>query len=175
MNFCSNCGTRVVLKVPEDDLLPRHVCENSEPQYENPKLCRQVPDTRVHPALNAVGLAWQWTIRGFMETDETSRPARARGARRSLYRRRDGSRCSRQRTTRVRYTFFARSALRIRSHTREPRSGAGRRTGHPARTGVSSTNSRCAVRGRPQTGVKRTMWREQRRSVLGRLGPRKSG
>ena len=39
MNFCSNCGTRVVLKVPEGDFLPRHVCENCGTiHYENPKL-----------------------------------------------------------------------------------------------------------------------------------------
>jgi hypothetical protein len=39
MNFCSNCGTRVVLKVPESDFLPRHVCENCGTiHYQNPKL-----------------------------------------------------------------------------------------------------------------------------------------
>jgi len=25
MNYCSNCGSRVVLKVPDGDFLPRHV------------------------------------------------------------------------------------------------------------------------------------------------------
>jgi ribosomal protein S27AE len=39
MNFCSNCGTPVVLKVPEDDFLPRHVCENCGTiHYQNPKI-----------------------------------------------------------------------------------------------------------------------------------------
>src|SRR5690349_25033623 len=39
MNFCSNCGTRVVLKVPEGDLLPRHVCDHCGTiHYQNPKI-----------------------------------------------------------------------------------------------------------------------------------------
>src|SRR5437870_5611608 len=39
MNFCSNCGSAVVLKIPGGDLLPRHVCENCGTiHYRNPKI-----------------------------------------------------------------------------------------------------------------------------------------
>src|SRR4051812_22922959 len=39
MNFGSNCGNRVVLKVPEGDFLPRHVCLNCGTiHYVNPKV-----------------------------------------------------------------------------------------------------------------------------------------
>ena len=39
MNFCSNCGSRVVLKVPEGDFLPRHMCANCGAiHYQNPKV-----------------------------------------------------------------------------------------------------------------------------------------
>src|SRR3569832_2160783 len=39
MNYCSNCGSRVVRKVPEGDLLPRYACENCRlVHYENPKV-----------------------------------------------------------------------------------------------------------------------------------------
>ena len=56
MNFCSNCGTRVVLKVPEGDFLPRHVCENCGTiHYQNPKIVvGSVPEYEgPHPDLQA--------------------------------------------------------------------------------------------------------------------------
>src|SRR5688500_2272096 len=51
MNFCSNCGSRLVLKVPKDDFLPRHVCENCGTiHYQNPKIvvgCVPVYEDRI--------------------------------------------------------------------------------------------------------------------------------
>src|SRR4029450_7376752 len=39
MNYCSNCGSPVVLKVPDGDFLPRHVCANCGTiHYSNPKV-----------------------------------------------------------------------------------------------------------------------------------------
>ena len=39
MNFCSNCGNRVVLRVPDGDFLPRHVCDQcGMVHYVNPKV-----------------------------------------------------------------------------------------------------------------------------------------
>ena len=37
MNFCSNCGARVTLRIPSGDSLPRHVCDACETiHYRNP-------------------------------------------------------------------------------------------------------------------------------------------
>jgi ribosomal protein S27AE len=39
MKFCSQCGRAVVLKVPDDDERPRHVCPSCGTiHYQNPKL-----------------------------------------------------------------------------------------------------------------------------------------
>ena len=39
MNFCSNCGARVALRVPPGDSLPRHVCDSCGTiHYQNPKI-----------------------------------------------------------------------------------------------------------------------------------------
>jgi len=78
MNFCSNCGARVSLRVPAGDTLPRHVCDACNTiHYQNPKmvvggiaewedrilLCRRAIEPR-H------GL---WTVpAGFMENGETT-------------------------------------------------------------------------------------------------------
>ncbi len=77
MRYCSNCGARVALRVPEGDSLPRHVClACGVIHYQNPKivvgcipewedsilLCRRAIEPR-H------GL---WTVpSGFMENAET--------------------------------------------------------------------------------------------------------
>lgn len=77
MRYCSNCGTRVELRIPEGDNLPRHVCiACGVIHYQNPKivvgcipewkdkilLCRRAIEPR-H------GL---WTVpSGFMENAET--------------------------------------------------------------------------------------------------------
>jgi ADP-ribose pyrophosphatase YjhB (NUDIX family) len=86
MNFCSNCGTRVVLKVPEGDLLPRFVCENCGAiHYENPKIVvGSVPEYQGRILLCKRGIEprlGHWTIpAGFMENDETLEAGAAREA-----------------------------------------------------------------------------------------------
>jgi ADP-ribose pyrophosphatase YjhB (NUDIX family) len=86
MNFCSNCGTRVVLKVPEGDLLPRHVCENCGTiHYENPKIVvGSVPEFEGRILICKRGIEPRlgyWTIpAGFMENDETLQAGAAREA-----------------------------------------------------------------------------------------------
>ena len=81
MNFCSNCGTRVVLKVPEGDFLPRHVCENCGddplPEPENRRgQCARVPGA--HPDLQAWHRATPGATgpfpRGSWKTTRRSRP-----------------------------------------------------------------------------------------------------
>jgi len=86
MNFCSNCGSRVVLKVPEGDFLPRHVCENCGTiHYENPKIVvGSVPEYEGRILLCKRGIEPRlgyWTIpAGFMENDETLEAGAAREA-----------------------------------------------------------------------------------------------
>jgi ADP-ribose pyrophosphatase YjhB (NUDIX family) len=86
MNFCSNCGTRVVLKVPEGDFLPRHVCENCGTiHYQNPKVVvGSVPEFEGRILLCKRGIEPRhgfWTIpAGFMENDETLEAGAAREA-----------------------------------------------------------------------------------------------
>ena len=78
MNFCSNCGARVVQRIPHGDSLPRYVCDACNTiHYENPKmivgcvaewegkilLCRRAIEPRY-------GL---WTVpAGFLENGETT-------------------------------------------------------------------------------------------------------
>src|SRR5690349_20353169 len=87
MNFCSNCGHRVVLKVPEGDFLPRHVCEQCGTiHYLNPKLVvGSVPEYEGRILLCMRGIEPRigyWTIpAGFMENDETLEAGAAREAR----------------------------------------------------------------------------------------------
>jgi ADP-ribose pyrophosphatase YjhB (NUDIX family) len=86
MNFCSNCGTRVVLKVPEGDFLPRHVCEGCGTiHYQNPKLVvGSVPEYDGRILICKRGIEPRlgyWTIpAGFMENDETLEVGAAREA-----------------------------------------------------------------------------------------------
>ncbi|HLA72358.1 MAG TPA: NUDIX hydrolase [Steroidobacteraceae bacterium] len=87
MNFCSNCGSRVVLKVPEGDLLPRHVCEDCGTiHYLNPKIVvGSVPEYQGRILICKRGIEPRlgfWTIpAGFMENDETLEAGAAREAR----------------------------------------------------------------------------------------------
>jgi ADP-ribose pyrophosphatase YjhB (NUDIX family) len=86
MNFCSNCGNRVVLKVPEGELLPRHVCPNCGTiHYENPKVVvGSVPEYQGRILICKRGIQPRlgyWTIpAGFMENDETMEAGAAREA-----------------------------------------------------------------------------------------------
>ena len=84
MIFCSNCGARLIVKIPTGDDRPRHVCETCATiHYQNPKivagcipdwngrllLCRRAIEPRY-------GL---WTLpAGFMENGETTEQAAAR-------------------------------------------------------------------------------------------------
>ena len=87
MNFCSNCGTRVVLKVPEGDFLPRHVCgQCGAIHYLNPKIVvGSVPEYEGRILICRRGIEPRlgfWTIpAGFMENDETLEAGAAREAR----------------------------------------------------------------------------------------------
>ena len=84
MNFCSNCGTRVVLKVPEGDFLPRHVCDSCGTiHYVNPKLVvGSVPEYEGRILICKRGIEPRigyWTIpAGFMEVGETLQQSAAR-------------------------------------------------------------------------------------------------
>ena len=86
MNYCSNCGSPVVLKVPEGDYLPRHVCGNCGAiHYQNPKVVvGSVPvyDGRILICKRGIEpRVGYWTIpAGFMENDETLEAGAAREA-----------------------------------------------------------------------------------------------
>ncbi len=84
MNYCSHCGARVELRVPEGDTVPRHVCTSCGTiHYENPKMvvgCIPEWENRILLCRRAIeprrGL---WTLpAGFMENAETT----AQGAQR---------------------------------------------------------------------------------------------
>jgi len=78
MNFCSQCGQPVNLKIPEGDNRERHVCDHCETiHYQNPRIiagCVPVVDDQVLLCRRAIeprhGL---WTLpAGFMENGETT-------------------------------------------------------------------------------------------------------
>jgi ADP-ribose pyrophosphatase YjhB (NUDIX family) len=84
MKYCSNCGTRVELRIPEGDTLPRCVCsECSVIHYQNPKIvvgCIPEWEERILLCRRAIeprhGL---WTLpSGFMENAETLAQGAAR-------------------------------------------------------------------------------------------------
>jgi ADP-ribose pyrophosphatase YjhB (NUDIX family) len=84
MNFCSNCGAPVALKVPAGDTLPRYVCDTCKTiHYSNPKMvigCIPEWEDRVLLCKRAIeprlGL---WTLpAGFMENGETTAEAAMR-------------------------------------------------------------------------------------------------
>jgi len=84
MNFCSQCGAPVALKIPPGDTLPRHVCDACNTiHYSNPKMvigCIPEWEGRVLLCKRAIeprmGL---WTLpAGFMENGETTAEAALR-------------------------------------------------------------------------------------------------
>ena len=84
MNFCSSCGARVSLRIPDGDNLPRHVCGAcGQIHYQNPKVvvgAIPVLGERILLARRAIeprlGL---WTLpAGFMENGETTGEAAIR-------------------------------------------------------------------------------------------------
>jgi len=78
MNFCSHCGTRVVVRVPPGDSLPRHVCDTCGTiHYQNPKIivgCIPTWENRVLLCKRAIEPRYGlWTVpAGFMENGETT-------------------------------------------------------------------------------------------------------
>lgn len=84
MNFCSNCGKPVVVRVPRGDTLPRHVCDHCEAiHYQNPKIvagCIPEWGDKVLLCKRAIEPQFgKWTLpAGFMENGETVQEAAAR-------------------------------------------------------------------------------------------------
>ncbi|MDA8416895.1 MAG: NUDIX hydrolase [Betaproteobacteria bacterium] len=84
MNFCSSCGARVMIQVPQGDHLPRHVCSSCQTiHYSNPKvLVGSVPVWQGQILLCRRAImprAGYWTMpSGFMENGETLQMGAAR-------------------------------------------------------------------------------------------------
>lgn len=77
MNYCSNCGEKVVLKVPDHDNRPRYVCASCGTiHYQNPRLVvGTIPVWRDQILLcrrNIEPRKGYWTLpAGFLENGET--------------------------------------------------------------------------------------------------------
>lgn len=84
MNYCSNCGETVVVRVPEGDTLPRYVCDHCDAiHYQNPKIvagCIPVWGDQILLCKRAIEpRLGKWTLpAGFMENGETVQAAAAR-------------------------------------------------------------------------------------------------
>ena len=78
MNFCSNCGAQVGLRIPEGDNRPRYVCDACHfIHYQNPKIvtgCIPEWDDKVLLCKRAIEPRYGlWTLpAGFMENGETT-------------------------------------------------------------------------------------------------------
>jgi ADP-ribose pyrophosphatase YjhB (NUDIX family) len=87
MKFCSDCGARVVQRIPEGDNLPRYVCDACDAiHYQNPKLvvgCVPEHEGKIVLCRRAIEpRRGYWTVpAGFMENGETLQQAAAREAR----------------------------------------------------------------------------------------------
>lgn len=87
MNYCSQCGEKVVLTVPANDDRPRHVCPAcGTVHYQNPKLvvgCIPVWEGRILMCRRDIEpRKGYWTLpAGFLENGETT----AAGARRETF------------------------------------------------------------------------------------------
>ena len=84
MNFCSQCGAKVEVRIPEGDNRPRHVCDTCRTvHYQNPKIvvgCIPVWQEKVLLCRRAIEPRYGlWTLpAGFMENGETSQQGAAR-------------------------------------------------------------------------------------------------
>jgi ADP-ribose pyrophosphatase YjhB (NUDIX family) len=84
MNFCSNCGAKVALRVPPGDSVPRHVCDSCGTiHYRNPLMVvGTIPEweDRVLLCKRAIEpRQGYWTLpAGFMELGETTAQAALR-------------------------------------------------------------------------------------------------
>lgn len=87
MNFCSNCGARVALRIPPGDNVPRYVCDVCGTiHYQNPKLvvgCVPEYEGKIVLCRRAIEpRRGFWTVpAGFMENGETLQQAAARESR----------------------------------------------------------------------------------------------
>jgi ADP-ribose pyrophosphatase YjhB (NUDIX family) len=77
MNYCSHCGNKVSLKIPEGDTIPRFVCEScGRIHYQNPRMvvgCIPVWQNKILLCKRAIEPRYgKWTIpAGFLENNET--------------------------------------------------------------------------------------------------------
>ncbi|MEQ1661092.1 MAG: NUDIX hydrolase [Thiobacillus sp.] len=84
MNFCSECGSAVALRVPDGDHLPRHICSDCGTiHYQNPKMVvGSIPEWEDKILLCRRAIEPQygrWTLpAGFMENGETTLEGAAR-------------------------------------------------------------------------------------------------
>lgn len=84
MIFCSNCGARLIVKIPAGDDRPRYVCEACATiHYQNPKIvagCLPTWNGRLLLCRRAIEPRYGlWTLpAGFMENGETLEQAAAR-------------------------------------------------------------------------------------------------
>jgi ADP-ribose pyrophosphatase YjhB (NUDIX family) len=84
MNYCTQCGAKVVLRIPEGDSHPRHVCPQcGEIHYLNPKLvigCIAEWEDRILLCRRAIEPGYGlWTLpAGFMENGESTAQAAMR-------------------------------------------------------------------------------------------------
>ena len=78
MNFCSNCGAKLVLRVPPGDSIPRHVCDSCGTiHYRNPLMVvGTIPEWEDRILLCRRAIEPRhgfWTLpAGFMELGETT-------------------------------------------------------------------------------------------------------
>ncbi|MGO9803196.1 MAG: NUDIX hydrolase [Steroidobacteraceae bacterium] len=84
MNYCSQCGAPVALRIPPGDHLPRHVCDACGTiHYQNPRLvvgCVPEYEGRILLCRRAIEpRLGYWTVpAGFMENGETLQQGAAR-------------------------------------------------------------------------------------------------
>ena len=78
MNYCTQCGAKVELRIPEGDTRPRHICQQcGEIHYLNPKLvigCIAEWEDRILLCRRAIEPCYGlWTLpAGFMENGEST-------------------------------------------------------------------------------------------------------
>ena len=84
LNFCSNCGAKLLLRVPPGDTVPRHICDSCGTiHYRNPLLVvGTIPEweDRILLCRRAIEPRYgRWTLpAGFMELGETTAQAALR-------------------------------------------------------------------------------------------------
>ncbi len=84
MKYCSECGEKVQLSIPEGDNRPRYICGSCDViHYQNPKMvvgCIVEHDNKVLLCKRAIEPRYGlWTLpAGFMENNETTMQAAAR-------------------------------------------------------------------------------------------------